>query len=569
MSDTKAGAGRVNPAVPKSAAVVIVGAGPVGLSAAIELGRRGVRCVLLEPRHTVSHARPRCKTINVRTMEHLRRWGIADLLRERAPIPVSWSQDVVFCTSLEGVELSRFTGVFGLAPDADRFPELGQQVPQYAVEELMREVVDDLPSCSLVTGTRVLEVQQTEDHANVTLEDEAGARLELLSEYVVGCDGGRGITRREIGSSYEGEHSARPNFNMVFRDPSLLSRVRHGRALHYWIINPQAPALMGPLDLTGTWWIIALGVGSERGAMEGRQIIQAAAGGRTAAEIVSTDPWTARMELVNHARNGRVFLAGDAAHLNPPWGGHGLNTGIGDAVDLGWKLAAVLDGWGGSSLLDSYEIERRPLQRQIIDAAAANMSVLSTELLHPELTDAGMGGDAARRRAHQQIQGSKGSEFHALDLVLGADLVGSPIIAGGGGQRLPHAWLSERHSIYDELSFGFTLLRVGGAGFDDERGVRGFELACQERAVPLRTVDLRAAGLRQRYEAELVLVRPDHHIAWRGGLPDDAGALVDRVRGASTPSSKSRVDAAGPGGGSGRLPISGRALVGNRVEGQD
>lgn len=516
--------------LPAATQVLVAGGGPVGLAAAVELGRRGIRCVVVEPRVAVSRARPRCKTVNVRTMEHLRRWGIATRLRETAPLPVSWSQDIVFCTTLQGHELSRFTGVLGLAPEGDRFPEVGQQAPQYVLEELLRTVVGELEACTLLTGLRVEDVEQDAEAATVTVVDGAGDRAAISAEYVLGCDGARSAVREAIGSAYVGEHALRPNLGMMFHAPGLSDRVRHGPAVQYWTVNPVAPALMGPIDRHGTWWIIAFGVERERGERDARRIIDGAAGAPVEADVLSHDPWTARMQLVDRARAGRVFLAGDAAHLNPPFGGHGLNTGIGDAVDLGWKLAAVVDGWGGPALLDSYETERRPVQMRVIEAAEANNRVLATELLADNLDDDDAAGEHARRLAHARIQETKHAEFHALDLVL--DIAyDSPVVADGAGGRLPHAWLERDRSLYDVLGDGMTLLVLDGEAAD---GADAVARSARAQGVPLDVVDLRDRGLRDRQGARLVLVRPDQHVAWRGDRPPgDVDALVDRVRGAS------------------------------------
>jgi 2-polyprenyl-6-methoxyphenol hydroxylase-like FAD-dependent oxidoreductase len=533
---------------PVATQVLIAGGGPVGLAAAVELGRRGIDCLVVEPRSTVSRARPRCKTINVRSMEHLRRWGIADRLRARAPLPVSFSQDVVFCTALAGRELSRFTGVFGLTAEGDRFAELGQQAPQYVLEELLRDVVRELPSCTLLTGQRVVAVEQNGTEVRVGVEGAEGERSWLSSQYALGCDGPRSTVRAQIGSEYVGELALRPNFGMVFRSRELWRRLRHGPAVQYWVVNPSAPALMGPIDLDGTWWLIAFGIDRDAGQRHAREIIAAAAGAPVRAEILSYDPWTARMQLVDRARCARVFLAGDAAHLNPPFGGHGLNTGLGDAVDLGWKLAAVLDGWGGRALLDSYELERRPVHQRVIAEATANMSVLSGELLAENLEAQTPAGARARRLAHERIQQTKSAEFHSLELVLGICYDDSPLIVAEGatgspqpdharppaspGARLPHAWLATGRSLYDELGTGLTLLLVDAAAAEQRESM---ERACRLREVPLSVLDVSSHMLRDRYGANLVLVRPDQHIAWLGdGLPGDPTALIDRVRGAGT-----------------------------------
>jgi hypothetical protein len=266
------------------------------------------------------------------------------------------------------------------------------------------------------------------------------------------------------------------------------------------------------------------------------RLIDAAAGVPSGAVVRSTDPWTARMQIADRMRHGRVFLAGDAAHLNPPFGGHGLNTGLGDAVDLGWKLAATLDGWGGPALLDSYQLERRPIQERVIREATANMAVTSPELLAENLDADDAAGERARRAAGERIQQAKRPEFHSLELVLGSTIEDSPVIArepdtetqlaAQPGTLLPHAWLGPGRSLYDELGEGFTLLvRRPGPG----RGT--ISRAARARGVPLRVLDVPGQGAGQNGPA-LTLVRPDQYVAWAGDRePDDGLALIDRVRG--------------------------------------
>ena len=195
-----------------------------------------------------------------------------------------------------------------------------------------------------------------------------------------------------IGAAYVGEQALRPNTGVVFRCDDLASLVPRPPAVQTWVINDETPGMLGPVDRNGLWWLIAFGVDGTSADLDPRRLVTGAVGRDLPIDIVSTDPWVARMELADRCRDGRVFLVGDAAHLNPPFGGHGLNTGIGDAVDLGWKLAATIDGWAGPAVLDSYQAERVPLHRRVIDEAVANMSTLSPELLGDDLTDPGARG---------------------------------------------------------------------------------------------------------------------------------------------------------------------------------
>ena len=526
----------------KPTQVLISGGGPVGLAAAIELGQRGISCVIIEPRETVSRARPRCKTINVRSMEHARRWGIADRIRAAAPLSAEWSRDVVFATTLSGYTLSRFSGVFGLTPEGDRFPEIGQQAGQFYLEEVLREVVAELDTCTLVLGSRVTALDQDDASVRVTVSGADGERV-LEAEYVLGCDGPRSAVREAIGASYTGSQAGLPNFGLVFRAPELWNRVSHGRCVQYWIVNPFAPSLIGPLDGGEIWWAILMGVDQARGERDAATLLTYAIGCKTPIEVISTDPWVASMQMADLLRRGRVFLAGDAAHLNPPFGGHGLNTGLGDAVDLGWKLAAVLDGWGERGLLDSYVAERRPVHAKVIAEALANMGVLPTELMNPEIANSGPAGDAARARADERIQETKRREFHAIDFVLGLGYDNSPIVVvdkrpgsdGGArpGFRLPHAWLASGKSIFDELGAGMTLLtRADPAAHASE--LHAAQVACAERGVPLSIVSLASEELGDRYGAEFVLVRPDQYVSWCGdGLSGQFLNAIDVVRGAA------------------------------------
>ncbi|MFK4036094.1 FAD-dependent monooxygenase [Nonomuraea wenchangensis] len=489
--------------VPEQVPVLVAGGGPVGLATAVELAHHGVRSLVVEPRETVSWLRPRAKTTSARTMELLRRWGLAETLRARAPLAVSWSDQAVFVNSLLGREIARIGGCFGLdLVGSDLAAEPGQQAPQPLVEEILREAAGD----ALLTGWQVAGLTEDGDGVTVRIVSGEGEEREVRAAYVVGCDGPRSVTRAAIGARYEGRQDARPNFNIVFRAPGLAERVPHGPAVHYWVLNPAQPGLTGRLDLKDTWWCIAQGVRAED-ADPVRLVRNLAGDDDLEVEILATDPWTARMLLADRYATARVFLAGDAAHQNPPYGGHGFNTGIGDAVNIGWKLAAVLNGWAPAALLGTYEAERRPIAADTIEAAAANMATLAPELADPALMGDETEFEKVRPAVAEAVLRTKHSEFHSLDLVLGYVYTGSPIVADGAGERLPHRWLAPGVSLYDRLGRGFTLL-----GDPDAPGVKALEAEARDLGVPLEVVPLPGEPL--------TLVRPDQHVAWRGDTPE-------------------------------------------------
>ncbi|HEX9431280.1 MAG TPA: FAD-dependent monooxygenase [Burkholderiales bacterium] len=510
--------------------VLIVGAGPVGLALAIELGQRGVRCVVIEQHDRVGVA-PRAKTTNVRTREHLRRWGIADKLRDASPLGVDYPANVVFATRLNGFELCRFENNSYCAPGKNPlYAEHGQWIPQYELEKVLKSHAESLPGVEIRFGRKLESFTQ----------DEGGVRAELGAEtieskYLVGADGSRSTVRERIGARMSGVTLGR-HCNAIFRAPGIARAHKLGPATMYWLVNRDAPSVTGPMDKGDIWYFG--GNQPDGGKLEGegaKALIRHATGLDLPIEILSNDEWVAHRLIADRYRDRGVFLAGDACHLHPPFGGYGMNMGIGDAVDLGWKIAAVLQGWGGARLLDSYEQERRPVHEYVMDEAVANHALLPRQMWRPGLEDATPAGASVRADIGAQIKAAKIREFSTLGVVKGYHYSGSPIVVGDGsappsrdfqnyvpsahpGCIAPHAWLADGSSLYDHFGQGFTLLATDGA-----------MPSIAAPSVPLKVV--KQAGLRDLYQARYALIRPDQHVAWRGDSL--APEIFDRVTGRS------------------------------------
>ena len=535
--------------IPASTDVLVAGAGPVGLSLAIELGHRGIRCLVVERNDRVGYS-PRAKTTNVRTREHLRRWGIADALRQASPIPPDYPPNVVFATRMDGHELARFENAFnGNRARNELYSEEAQWVPQYTVEEVLRRHATSLPGVSVVFDTELKGFHQEDSGVVSEIADlKTGTARTVRSAFLVGADGARSFVREAIGTGMAGSSDVASNFNIIFRAPDLAARQTHGEAIMYWMVNNEVPSVLGPMDRHGLWFFAAtkLPGNIDPATVDPADLIRRGTGLHDLeVEVIRSDRWTAHSLIADFYADGRVFLAGDACHLHPPFGGFGMNMGIGDAVDLGWKMAATLQGWGSPGLLATYEGERRPVHERTIRDSGINYAALGNHFTRPELEQDGSEADAIRREVGDVIQQAKIREFSTLGLVLGARYAGSPILAADlseppaehfrhyvpsayPGCLAPHAWLADGSSLYDHFGPGFTLL-VTRDGVDNRDA---FARAAAKRGVPLNVVEPADARLPGLYEARYALIRPDQHVAWRGDtLPEDAAALLDLVTG--------------------------------------
>jgi 2-polyprenyl-6-methoxyphenol hydroxylase-like FAD-dependent oxidoreductase len=520
--------------------VLIVGAGPAGLATAIELGLRGVRVLVAERNPRVGVA-PRAKTTNVRTRTHLRRWGIANRLAKEAPFGVDYPNNMVFVTRLSGHELARFPNAFNASPEhSDLYPEHGQWIPQYKLEKVLLEKARSLESVTLHFDTEFVTATQDGGYVVATLRSD-GAVIQVTAQYLIGADGARSVVRDLIGATMEGRYGLSHSYNIIFRAPGMDRAHSHGPAAIYWQLGKQGFSAVGPMDKDDTWFFAPGGVkpGETLTKEDAAGMISERTGIDLPFEILSADSWAASELLADRYADRRIILAGDACHLHPPAGGYGMNMGIGDGVDIGWKIAAALAGWGGPNLVASYEAERRPVHKAVIDEAVANFAIYVAPP-PPEIEDEGSEGDAVRAKLGQAISASKGREFNTLGTVLGVGYEGSPIVSKEQGAPpphdsenyspsarpgflAPHAWLDDGQSLYDMFGPDFTLLAAHDADPQEiERAVS--DAKCL--GIPLTVVKPDTIPVSQIYEAKIALIRPDQHVAWRGDNWDSSALTV-------------------------------------------
>lgn len=527
--------------------VIIVGAGPAGLSLAIELGHRAIPCLLIE-KNDRTGAAPRAKLTNVRTREHLRRWGIAKALGDAAPLGVDYPSHIVFVTRLGGPLITRFDNAFSCQPGLDqRYSEHAQWIPQYKLEAELLKHIATLPSVRVAMAHELIGFCQDDDGVSVDIRDVAADVTRTLStSYLVGADGARSTVREIAGIEMTGNYGLSYNYNTIFEAPGLAEAHAHGPGIHYWQLNGELPSTIGPMDDGDRWYFIPMGLpeGGRFAEEDMPDVIRKATGIDLPYRVLSSDAWVASRLLADSYSSGSVFLIGDACHLHPPFGGHGMNMGVGDAVDLGWKLAAVLQGWGDRPLLDSYEAERRPVHERVLDETVINHSTAANKLVREGTEDADANGPKVRAEVADFIQTTKRREFYALNMVLGYSYFGSPIIVADAtdpdiwspgpeyvpsaqaGALAPHRWLDDGSSLYDRFGPGFSLLVLqSGSGQEAD------EIATEAEAlgIPLAIVELDEPSLLDVYEAPLTLIRPDQHVAWRGTTPP--AGLLHRVTG--------------------------------------
>jgi hypothetical protein len=415
----------------------------------------------------------------------------------------------------------------------------------------LQQHVKGLPAVRVHYGTALKSFRQQSDRVVAELVETKTGRTDAIEvDYLIGCDGGKSTVRRELGIELQGAFSQGMNVAVLFRSP-ILSLSHHGPAVQYQIINAQVQGAIAAVDGRELWRLNIRGVRPDRvESLDTAGLLRHALGENIPFELLSVRPWTGHCVVAERYRHGRVFLAGDAAHLLWPAGGFGMNTGVGDAVDLGWKLAAAFDGWGGPRLLDSYEPERRPIGLRNVTEAGEMRAGFDSQIPFSPLLDADSEeGIRLRERAREAILKTRAKEFQhdSAGIELGYRYEGSPICVSDGspsppedhafytpttwpGARAPHGWLKDGRSTLDLFGRGFTLLLLSAQIGDAST----FTAAAREVKLPLDVVTLNEPAIRDVYERAFVLIRPDGHVAWRGDSPpNDAGKIINQVRGAA------------------------------------
>jgi 2-polyprenyl-6-methoxyphenol hydroxylase-like FAD-dependent oxidoreductase len=539
--------------------VLICGGGPVGLCLTLELALRGVSCAIVNKSGTVA-THPQGNTMNARTMEHYRRFGISQKVRKTG-LPADHITDSVYLTRLNGKEIVRFkmpSTDEKMAPDSPLLevgPEPLHRVSQMLVEQILKDRADALPAADVRFGWRLLGFTQHADYVEAELEEAGSGKKETLRcAYLAGCDGAHSTVRRELGIRYAGDGGQDVNYMMgrmqstYLEAPGIYDVLTNPPAFHTQVMNPEQRSAFITLDGKGKFLMFTkLDPGEEVSNHDAKKIALAQIGADVPVKIISSKPWMAGQALVTERYGeGRVFMAGDAVHLFTPTGGFGMNTGIDDAANLGWKLAAVCQGWGGEGLLASYESERQPIGVRNTSESHRMALLVSRMTISSHLEEESSEGESAREELKTYLIKELPELFAAEGIQLGARYDGSPLIDHAGetpppddpvgytpsacpGGRAPHIWLSDSRALHDELGEGFILLR-----FNSETDTSDLEASAQVREVPMKVLDIDDTKGRALYEKNLILIRPDQHVAWRGNAsPPDPDALIARVTGAA------------------------------------
>lgn len=539
--------------------VLIVGAGPVGLTLAMDLAQRGLQVVVLESRAYAEPPSVKCNHVSARTMERFRRLGVAQAVRA-AGLPDDYPHDVAFRTAVTGIELTRIhipgrraravdhSGPDGWWPT----PEPPHRINQIYLEPLLLAHAASQPGVRIVNRVQVTGFEQDAEGVALfaTALDAPHQPLRLRARYLVGCDGGRSMVRKAIGAQLTGTPVLMNVQSTFIRAPQLLDAIPGRKAWAFYSVNPRRCGTVFAIDGRQTWLIHNhLAADETTETVDRDRSIREILGvdDQFDYEVLSQEDWVARRLVANRFRDRRAFICGDAAHLWVPYAGYGMNAGIADALNLSWCLAAHLHGWADAGMLDAYQRERLPITEQVSHFAMNHAAAMSKarSAVPPNIEAPDIEGGMARARMGEEAYALNVQQFCCAGLNFGYYYEDSPVIVyddetapgytmGGftpstvPGCRTPHFWLRDGRSLFDAFGNDYTLLRTRAS-----TDATALLEAARLRGVPMTLLDVSGEDLPPEYEHALLLCRPDQHIAWRGqAVPADPLALVDHLRGA-------------------------------------
>jgi 2-polyprenyl-6-methoxyphenol hydroxylase-like FAD-dependent oxidoreductase len=526
--------------------VLIVGAGPTGLTLAIDLGKRGIRCTIIERKERPAFL-PKMERVNARSMEIYRRMGLAPQIRA-AGLRSDSPMDVYIVLALDRVPLLHLSypsvaeaqARTRSTNDGSLPLEPYQLISQYTLEPLLKSIAETIPPVTVRFGCEFLSLDQDNGGVTARVRNSDGGTQDLRAAYLVGCDGGGSSVRKELGIELAGEANLLELRQALYRCDELFERLPigngPGRGRHYHVADDKASFLIMQ-DSTKHWTLHSVVDTDDEMDVAFEQTV----GVPVRYERLSCAPWRQNLLLAEHYGKDRVFLAGDAVHLVIPTGGLGMNSGVGDAIDLSWKLAATLRGWGGPNLLKSYEIERRQIGER--NVGASRYATIGRRkwrsMWRPNIRDDTPEGEATRRNlsAVADVEQRKSNEMIGAEL--GYRYVDSPIICNvpGGpehlfrdyqpttwpGARLPHLWLDDGTPMQDHVPDGYSILKLGRSRADTGE----LERAIRFHGAQVSVLNVPDAVARDIYGYDLVLLRPDLHVVWRGqGPPADAAKVA-------------------------------------------
>ena len=506
--------------------VIIVGGGPVGVGLAIELGLRGITSVIIE-RRVGNHIIPKGQNLTSRTMEHFYFWGVADEMRASRIMPKEVPSSGV--TGYKTLMSEHWFALDGRELTNKYYFQANERLPQYATEGVLKSKMDTLSNVDQRPGWGARKVEQDVAGVRITIEKD-GATEVLEGDYAVGCDGGHSLVRDQIGIERSGSDYDQVMMLAVFRSRELheLFGKRFPVRSTYRVLTPEWPRywlFFGRIDVGEGWFFHApVPNDVDRNNFDAHALIEKVVGAGFKAEYDHVGYWDMRVAVAERYQVGRVFIAGDAAHSHPPYGGYGVNNGLEDATNLGWKLAARLQGWGTDALLASYSDERRPVFKETADDFIEGRTKIEADVLETFSPETDL---EAFKKAWSGLTNDGNARIGAY----APHYAGSPVVLGPpgakcsahgehtfeakSGHHLPPQTMSSGRNVFEELGSGFALVALDA----DQAVVANFEEAARELGVPLKIIRDTRSGGREAYKAGLILVRPDQYVAWCGDVP--------------------------------------------------